>query len=127
MDHRIQRLGRHLFWLLLPVACTQQYVPPADGRVSVIDLVMFPSAYEEKSVASYGYLTLDPTNGGGTLFFQKDHAARRGERFALPVQFTPDADRTRVERCNGQEVLMRGTLTRTATGHALVSGSDLVC
>lgn len=113
--------------VLLLSACATGYVPPADGRVSVIDLVMFGSLYVNKTVTSYGHLMVDPAGPGATLFFHADHATRRGERFALPVAFPVDADRTRIQACHGKEVLLRGTISKTPAGHVLNSGADIVC
>jgi len=112
--------------LLTLTACAVQYVPPPDGRVSVIDLVMFGNLYVNRSVTSYGHLQVDPA-GAATLFFHADHAARRGERFALPIIFPADADKARIAGCNAREVLVRGTLTKTPAGYALNSGGDVVC
>lgn len=107
--------------------CALQYIPPADGRVSVIDLIMFGNLYVNKSVTSYGHLVVDPADDSATLFFHADHAARRGERFALPITFTPDVDEKKLSGCNGQEVLMRGLIAKTPTGISLQSGNDFVC
>lgn len=113
--------------VLLLSACATGYVPPADGRVSVIDLVMFGNLYVNRTVTSYGHLMVDPAGPGATLFFHADHATRRGERFALPVAFPADADRARIQACHGKEVLLRGTIVRTPAGHVLDSGADIVC
>lgn len=112
---------------LLLTGCALQYTPPADGRVSVIDLIMFGSQYVNKTVTSYGHLVVDPAGGAATLFFHADHAARRGERFALPITFTPDVDEKKLDSCNGQEVLMRGVIMKTTAGISLQSGNDFVC
>ena len=112
-------------WLL--TACATQYVPPADGRVSVIDLVMFGNIFVNKSVTSYGHLVADPDTGTATLFYHADHAARRGERFAVPVTFSEDLDPEKLKGCSGHEVLIRGTLTKTPEGISLLSGNDFIC
>ncbi len=113
--------------LLLLTACVPGYVPVADGRVSVIDLVMFGNLYVNKSITSYGHLMVDPAGPGATLFFHADHATRRGERFALPVAFPVDSDRERIKACHGKEVLLRGSISKTPAGHVLNSGADIVC
>ena len=113
--------------VLLLAGCVPGYLPVADGRVSVIDLVMFGNLYVNKSVTSYGHLMVDPAGPGATLFFHADHATRRGERFALPVAFPVDADRERIKACHGKEVLLRGNLTRAPAGSVQTSGADIVC
>jgi hypothetical protein len=107
--------------------CVTGYIPPADGRVSVIDLVMFGGMYVTKSVTSYGHLMVDPAGPGATLFFHADHATRRGERFAVPVAFPVDAERSKITACHGKEVLLRGTVSKTPAGYVLNSGADIVC
>ncbi len=108
-------------------SCAVQYVPPADGRVSVIDLIMFGNLYVNRTITSYGHLVVDPAGDAATLFFHADHAARRGERFALPVTLTDEVDAGKLRGCNGQEVLMRGLIMKTADGISLQSGNDFVC
>jgi hypothetical protein len=125
-----QKICKRLGWLAVALqlgGCAVGYVPPADGRVSVIDLVMFGSLYVNKSVTSYGHLMVEPAGPGATLFFHADHATRRGERFALPVAFPVDADRNRITACHGKEVLLRGNVIKTPAGYVLNSGADIVC
>lgn len=131
MDLRVHRtILKRLGLLAVMVqlgACAVGYIPPADGRVSVIDLVMFGSLYVNKSVTSYGHLIVDPAGAGATLYFHADHATRRGERFAMPVAFPVDADRSRITACHGKEVLPRGNVSKTPAGYVLNSGADIVC
>jgi|GEM_PF-2274880 len=126
MQSTLRRIGIASAAFLLS-GCALQYVPPADGRVSVIDLVMFGNLYVNKTVTSYGHLVVDPAGSAATLFFHADHAARRGERFALPITLTDDVDPKKLRSCNGQEVLMRGVITKTPAGISLQSGNDFVC
>ena len=126
MNNTLRRIGICSIAFLLN-GCALQYVPPADGRVSVIDLMMFSSLYVNKTITSYGHLVVDPAGSAATLFFHADHAARRGERFALPITFTPDVDEKKLKGCSGQEVLMRGIVTKTPAGISLQSGNDFVC
>ena len=126
MNKTLRRIGICSIAFLLN-GCALQYVPPADGRVSVIDLMMFSNLYVNKTITSYGHLVVDPAGSAATLFFHADHAARRGERFALPITFTSDVDAKKLKGCSGQEVLMRGIVTKTPAGISLQSGNDFVC
>ena len=126
MNKTLGRIGIFSIAFLLN-GCALQYVPPADGRVSVIDLMMFSNLYVNKTITSYGHLVVDPAGSAATLFYHADHAARRGERFALPITFTSDVDEKKLKGCSGQEVLMRGVVTKTPAGISLQSGNDFVC
>ncbi len=126
MNKTLGRIGIFSIAFLLN-GCALQYVPPADGCVSVIDLMMFSNLYVNKTITSYGHLVVDPAGSAATLFFHADHAARRGERFALPITFTSDVDEKKLKGCSGQEVLMRGVVTKTPAGISLQSGNDFVC
>ena len=105
-------------------ACQPIYQPVTDGRVSVLDLTLFPSAYADQEVITYGYL--DWRDNAATLFFDDDHITRKAARFAIPVALPEDLH-GRAEECSGKEVLMRGQPTQVERGWVLKVEDDFVC
>ncbi len=102
--------------------CQTAYVPAADGRVSVIDLVMFPTSYAQQEVLTHGYLQW--RDGLARLYFDANHMARHNTRLAIDVDVAgPD----QASACAGREVLVRGVMTRTTDGWAIRTEDGIVC
>ncbi len=111
-----------LAFVLTCAGCQTAYVPATDGRVSVIDLVMFPASYESQEVLTHGYLQWQ--DGAARLYFDANHMARHNTRLVIDLDVT-SADQA--DTCAGREVLVRGVMTRTADGWTIRTEDGIVC
>ncbi len=111
-----------LAFILACAGCQTAYVPAADGRVSVIDLVMFPASYADQEVLTHGYLQWQ--DGVAHLYFDANHMARHSTRLVIGVEV---ATADQAEACAGREVLVRGVMTRGVDGWAIRTEDGIVC
>ena len=105
--------------------CVSEYAAAPDGRASVIDLVMFPSAYADQQLVTQGYLRW--TEAGAQLYFVKEHMTRRSTRFVLAVDPQTAEIGEALRECDGQEILLKGVLDTTAGEPRLQASGDFVC
>ena len=118
------KVAFYLLLILITGACQSSYVPAVDGRVSVIDLTLFPAHYRDKTVISHGYLRWDEQRA--SLLFDKNHITRRSVRFAIDMEIS-EAMTEQAQSCAGQEVLVKGVVEQRESGWVLSSVEDFVC